>query len=152
MATTTTTITASATGDQLSQLTALVSPSEIISPASPEYIDNSQPWSHNKDFHPRLVLRPASLSSLSSVIAFLGKSSLDFKVRSQGYGSASAKDVLVSLSAFDQFEWDADTKVVTLGAGAAWSKYYEEMNKVAPDYASTPTPTTNLPSLPHNLS
>ncbi len=135
--TTSTSSTSSSASDPLSQLSSLVSPSEVISPSSPEYIDNTQPWSHVHDQHPRLVLRPTSLDSLSKIVAFLGKNDLDFKVRSQGYGNASAKDVLISLTAFNQFEWDAENKVVTLGPGAPWSKYYEEMEKAAPDYAST---------------
>lgn len=135
--TTTTRSSSSTASDPLAQLSSLVSPSEIISPLSPEYTNNTQPWSYHHDQHPSLVLRPTSLDSLSKIVAFLGKSHIDFKVRSQGYGNASAKDVLISLTAFDQFEWDGQNKLVTLGPGAPWSKYYEQMEKVAPDYAST---------------
>ena len=141
MSTTTTTSTRSSSSskdDLLSHLSSLVSPSEIIDPSSPEYTNNSQIWSHAHYQHPRLVLRPTSLDSLSQIIAFLGKTDLDFKVRSQGYGNATAKDVLISLTAFDQFAWDEENKIVTLGAGAPWSKYYEEISKAAPDYASKP--------------
>lgn len=139
MSATTTTTKSSATSSKeslLAQLASLVDPSEIIHPDSPEYKDNSEVWSHLHFQNPRLVLRPSSLDSLSRIVAFLGKTNLDFKVRSQGFGNASASDVVISLRAFDQFEWDEQNKIVTLGPGAPWAKYYEEMPKVAPNYNS----------------
>lgn len=137
MSTTTSTKTTSASTESLlAQLTSLVDSSEIIAPDSPDYKDNTEVWSHLHFRHPRLVVRPSSLKSLSTAIAFLGKTNLDFKVRSQGFGNGSASDVVVSLRAFDQFEWDEKNKIVTLGPGAPWGKYYDEMMKVAPDYSS----------------
>ena len=87
------------------------------------------------------------MESLSKVVAFLGKTDLDFKVRSQGYGNGTAKDVVISLTAFDKFEWDEESKIVTLGAGAKWQTYYDNMVKVAPDYHSK-----WLPSLGFHVS
>lgn len=121
----------------LSQLKALVSPDEIISPDSPSFKSNSEVWSHAHYLNPKLVLRPRSLDSLSKIIAFLGPTDLDFRVRSQGYGNASARDVLISLTAFDDFGWDEENKIVTLGPGMPWAKYYDEMPKVAPGWTST---------------
>jgi FAD binding domain len=145
MSSTTTTKTATSSKESLlSQLSSLISSSDVISPSSPEYLANSQTWSHAHNQNPKLVVRPATLDSLSKVIAFLGKTDLDFKVRSHGYGNASAKDVLVSLTAFDEFEWDEEKKTVTLGAGANWALYYEKMHKVAPDYAIVSARTPSI--------
>jgi FAD/FMN-containing dehydrogenase len=98
-------------------LTSLLSPTEVISRTSPLYITESQPWAVQRDLKPTLLIRPQSLESLSKAIAYLSTTELDFKVRSQGFGNASAKDVLISLSAFDGFEFDRENEVVTLGAG-----------------------------------
>lgn len=86
-------------------------------------------------FKPRLTIRPATIDSLSKVIAYISKTTLDFAVRSQGYGSASAKDVLISLTAFDEFAFDRENEIVTLGAGQPWGEYYRKMETVAPDYS-----------------
>ena len=141
MSTTTTTST-STKEDLLSQLCSLVSSSEVIHPSDPKYLENSQTWSDYHNQHPSLVLRPTSLESLSKILAFLNTTSLDFKVRSQGYGNGSAKDVLISLTAFDQFNWDPENKIVTLGPGARWSKYYHEMNQIAPQLRDRQRPHT----------
>ena len=53
-------------------------------------------------------------------------------MRSQGFGSASARDVLISMTAFDGFKYDGDKGTVELGAGANWAKLYTQMEKVAP--------------------
>lgn len=55
-------------------------------------------------------------------------------IRSSGYGSASARDVLISMAAFDEFDFDRDSEVLTLGAGLLWRNYYEKMEQVAPEY------------------
>jgi FAD/FMN-containing dehydrogenase len=120
----------------LKELKTLVSPDEILTSDSPVWKTNTETWSAAHYLNPKLVLRPTSVESLSRIVAFVGKTDLDFKVRSQGYGNASAKDVLISLTAFDQFEWDEKNKVVTLGPGMPWAKYYDEMPKVAPGWTS----------------
>ena len=117
-------------------LTTLLSPSEVISPSSPDYASESTPWAAQKDLHPKLIVRPSTAESLSKVLKYLSSTTLDFVVRSQGYGSASAKDVLVSLLAFNEFEWDRENEVVYLGAGCRWSEYYQRMAEAAPEYSS----------------
>lgn len=124
------------TGDLL-KLCHLVESSEIIAAKSPEYINNTEPWSSVKDKHPRLVLRPKTLNSLSQVVKFLSTTTLEYKVRSGGYGSSSATDVLISLSSFDDFESNEDEKYVILGAGGSWRSYYQRMEKVAPSWMGT---------------
>jgi len=79
---------------------------------------------------------------LSHILAYLSKTSLDFAVRSQGFGSSSAKDVLISMTAFNGFEFDRENKVVTVGAGQTWESYYIKMEEMAPEYAGTVFRTT----------
>lgn len=121
--------------DPLLHLKTLLSASEIIEPSSPSYRTESLPWAAQKDLHPRLVVRPATLESLSIVLAYLSQTPLDFAIRSQGFGSSSAKDVLISMTASDGFEFDREKEVVTVGVGQTWEEYYKKMEKVAPDYA-----------------
>ena len=112
----------------------LLSSKEIIEPSSSSYHSESTPWAAQKNLHPRLVIRPTTLESLSTALAYLSKSSLDFGVRSQGFGSSSAKDVLISMTAFDRFDFDRENEVVTVGAGQTWEEYYKKMEEVAPEY------------------
>jgi FAD/FMN-containing dehydrogenase len=108
--------------------------SEIIDPADKSYANESRVWAAQKNLNPKLVIRPASEESLSKLLKFLSTTSLTIGVRSQGYGNASSKDVLISMTAFDTFSFNSDDKVVTLGAGQPWSGYYERMEKEAPGY------------------
>ena len=120
--------------DSLSHIKTLLSPSEIIDPTSPTHTFESTTWAVQKNLHPHLLIRPKDTTSLSVVIAYLATTDLDFAVRSQGYGNASAKDVLISLTAFDGFSFDRKDEVVTVGAGQSWDGYYRKMEEVAPDY------------------
>jgi len=121
--------------DEINSLRSLVSPDEIIAQGTPQYDVESLTWNAEKIEKPRLLLRPNSVDHLSKIIAFLGKSSLDFAVRSLGFGSASAKDVLVSLQEFNDFEWDAEKKIATVGAGQSWVDVDRKMEKVTSNYA-----------------
>lgn len=118
----------------LSTLKNLLSSSEIITPEQPSYLEESKTWAQQKYQHPSLVIRPSSLESLSTALKFLAESSLDFQVRCGGAGNASAKDVVLSTRAFNGLKFDRENEVVFLGAGALWSEYYEEMERVAPEY------------------
>ena len=120
--------------DPLLHIKSLLSPEEVIEPSSPSYRSESITWAAQKNLHPRLVIRPTTVESLSTALAYLSKSSLEFGVRSQGFGSSSAKDVLISLTAFDRFEFDRENEVVTVGAGQTWEEYYKKMEEVAPEY------------------
>ena len=48
---------------------------------------------------------------------YLCESSLDFGIRSGGLGSSSAKDVVVSMSAFDDVVFSPEDETVLIGAG-----------------------------------
>jgi hypothetical protein len=120
---------------ELDKLKALLHGDEILTPESPDFVQNSQPFAVQKDEKPRLVVRPKTLESLSKTVRFLGESNLDFKVRSAGFGSASAKDVILSMAAFDQFDFDREKEELILGSGQTWEDYYTKMEKTAPEYS-----------------
>ena len=121
--------------DSLAQIKGLVKPDEVIEPSSSSYGTESATWAAQKNLHPRLVIRPQTIASLSKVLVYLSKTSLDFAIRGHGYGSSSARDVVISTTAFDEFDFDREQEVVTLGAGQTWEAYYTKMEQVAPDYA-----------------
>ena len=120
--------------DPLLHIKSLLSPEEIIEPSSASFHAESVTWAAQKNLHPRLVIRPTSVESLSTALAYLSNSTLEFGVRSQGFGSSSAKDVLISMTAFDRFDFDRENEVVTVGAGQTWEEYYKKMEQVAPEY------------------
>lgn len=126
------------TGDSLHHVKTLLPPEEIIEPSSASYRSESLPWAAQKDRRPRLVVRPTTLKSLSNILAYLSTTPLEFGVRSQGFGSSSAKDVLISMTAFDDFEFDRENEIVTVGAGQKWEDYYKKMEQEAPEYNGIP--------------
>ncbi|KAJ5558518.1 hypothetical protein N7535_008733 [Penicillium sp. DV-2018c] len=119
----------------LNQLCSLLEEDEVLTEESEEYKANSQPWAAQKDQKPPLVIRPTSVKSLSTVVARLYSSDIDFAIRGHGFSSASAKDVIVSMTAFDDFEFDTKEEWAVVGAGQTWSEVYDKMEKVAPDFA-----------------
>lgn len=122
--------------DQFSILESLLRSDEIIRPTSPTYHSSIQTWAAQKQLKPRIVLRPTSIDSLSKTIAHLYFTKLDFAIYGHGFMSASAKDVLVNMSAFDGFHFDRHSELATIGAGQTWSDVYRKLGDVAPNYGS----------------
>ncbi|KAL3256096.1 hypothetical protein ABHI18_007834 [Aspergillus niger] len=120
--------------DQFIILESLLRPDEIIRPTSPTYQSRIQTWAAQKQLKPRIVLRPTSIDSLSKTIAHLYSTHLDFAIYGHGFMSASAKDVLVNMSAFDGFHFDRHSELATIGAGQTWSDVYRKLGDVAPNY------------------
>ena len=120
--------------DQLNHISSLLSSSEVINPDSTSYVFESAPWSVRSQRHPALVVRPQTIDSLSKVVIFLSTTNLAFAVRGHGYGTSSAADVLISMTAFDDFEFDRKNETVTLGAGQPWSRYYQRTDETAPHW------------------
>ncbi|PLB44948.1 FAD-binding domain-containing protein [Aspergillus steynii IBT 23096] len=120
--------------EQHAVLRSLLRPDEIMTPESPDFKSSAQTWASQKQMNPSLVVRPTSVESLSKVLAYLYPSGLDIGIYGQGFMSASAKDVLINTSAFDDFHFDKHSELVTIGAGQAWSKVYENLGEVAPEY------------------
>ncbi|RAL06923.1 FAD-binding oxidoreductase [Aspergillus homomorphus CBS 101889] len=122
------------TEGHLAKLRYLLRADEIITPDSPGYQASSQTWAAHKHAKPSLVIRPTSIEALSRALAYLYTTDLDFAIYGQGFGSASAKDVLVNTSAFNNFHFDAQAEVVTVGAGQTWSDVYQKLAEAAPEY------------------
>lgn len=121
----------------LTSVQSILPPEETITPESPLYNENTQPWASQKQQNPRLVVRPQSVESLSRVIAHLyNKTNLDFVIRGHGFMSASARDVVVSMTAFDEFQLDQHSERVTVGAGQTWRDVYQKLEGIAPQYGS----------------
>ncbi|KAF2497449.1 FAD binding domain-containing protein [Lophium mytilinum] len=116
-------------------ITSLLLPSELFLPSDPLYHSLSRVWSAQKELFPRVVARPATLASLSRLLAALNETELDFAIRGGGCGSASATDVLINLEAFSDFKFDKETETVILGAGQVWSSVDRKMEEEAKGYA-----------------
>ncbi|OQV00655.1 FAD binding domain-containing protein isoform 2 [Cladophialophora immunda] len=120
----------------ISELQALVDGDELALPGSQTYIDESKTWATQKHLNPKVLVRPQSAERLSRVLAYLNDSELDFAVRSGGVGSSSAKDVVISLAAFDRFEFDPNTETITIGAGQTWGDVDRKLEREGPGYAA----------------
>ncbi|KAL4976604.1 hypothetical protein BDW66DRAFT_159602 [Aspergillus desertorum] len=117
-------------GDPFAALRSLVRADEIITPDSPECRASVQTWAAQKQESPPVVVRPASIEALSKAIAYLYTTKLDFAIYGQGFSSASARDVLVNTSAFDDFHFDPQAETVTIGAGQPWSEVYRKLGEL----------------------
>src|ERR1700761_109332 len=85
----------------ITDLESVLQPSEIVQPGSQLYGEETKTWAAQRNLKPNVLVRPESAQQLARVLAYLHDTELDFAVRSGGVGSSSAKDVLVSLAAFD---------------------------------------------------
>lgn len=132
---------------EIETLKSLLSPSEILTSNDASYVEETKVWAQQKFERPALVVRPTSLKSLSRTVKFLAESSLEWQVRTGGAGGASAKDVVLSMRVFKGLEFDRESEMVYLGAGALWSEYYEEMERIAPDYTGEICSTLCLQSM-----
>ncbi|OCT52528.1 hypothetical protein CLCR_10455 [Cladophialophora carrionii] len=117
------------------ELSSFLDDHEIIQPDSRRYNEETKTWAAQRNQSPKLLLRPRSVKQLARVLAYLNGKELDFAVRSGGVGSSSAKDVLISLSAFDGFEHDPAAETITIGAGQTWGEVDEKLEEAAPGYA-----------------
>ncbi|KAJ5338862.1 hypothetical protein N7452_005590 [Penicillium brevicompactum] len=120
--------------DILTALHSLLRADEIINPDSPNYLPSIQTWAAQKYASPSLVIRPTSIDTLSKLLVYLYTTNHDFAIYGHGFSSASAKDVLMNTSAFDDFQFDAHSESVTIGAGQTWSNVYQKLGEVAPEY------------------
>ncbi|EON68665.1 hypothetical protein W97_07923 [Coniosporium apollinis CBS 100218] len=123
------------TPQHINDFHALLPAEEVIGPSSPLYKDNTLCWAYQKDLKPALVLCPTSLPSLQATLKYLSNSELDFAIRSGGCGSSSAKDVILSMSAFNDFTFNAEEETVLVGAGQTWGDIYRKMESLAPGFA-----------------
>jgi FAD/FMN-containing dehydrogenase len=110
--------------------------SEVHLPCTAGYLAQSLPWSQHADAKPKLVITPSTLSSLQACVKLLyADESLDFAVRNTGTGSASARDVILSMHGFKSFSFDALNEIVSIGAGLDWTEIEVKMARAAPGWA-----------------
>lgn len=121
---------------ELIALQQLLRPHEIITPNTPTYQPSIQTWACQKQQYPQIVVRPTSIESLSQVISHLYPTDLQFAIYGHGFSSTSAKDVLINMTAFDEFHFDSDSETVTIGAGQTWAEVYRKLGEAAPGYGS----------------
>jgi FAD/FMN-containing dehydrogenase len=121
---------------ELADVLALVSQDEIVTPDSPTYKEVSKTWALQANKQPKLVIIPKTLETLSKVISFINQTDLDIGIRCTGIGSATAKDVLISLAAFKEFSFDREKETITFGAGHNWGEIDKKVEEQAPGYAS----------------
>lgn len=99
------------------EIYSLIDAACILDSTSPRYRANSVAWSTAYEKQPQLVLVPSSIESLQKIIKYLYQTTLDFAIRGSGCGNSSASDVVVSLQAFNNVDFDAQDRVVHVGAG-----------------------------------
>lgn len=112
----------------------ILTPSELIDPSTDQYRSESQTWQAHRNLRPKVLARPNSIETLAALVAFLAASDLDWVVRCQGIGDASARDVLISLMAFDGFAFDAQSENIVIGAGMTWGEVEKRLEEQAPGY------------------
>jgi FAD/FMN-containing dehydrogenase len=116
-------------------LKTLLPSSEIHEPGTASHRAQSLPWSQHAEAHPELVVTPSDLSSLQNTLKLLYENlALDFAVRNTGTGSASARDVILSMQGFKDFAFDEESEIVTLGAGLDWGEVEVLMAAQAPGW------------------
>ncbi|KAK6005771.1 hypothetical protein QM012_007413 [Aureobasidium pullulans] len=118
----------------LDTIDTILSPSELIDPATDQYKSESQTWQAHRNLYPKVLARPKTVQTLAALVAFLAASDLDWAVRCQGIGDASAKDVLISLMAFDEFAFDVQNESIMIGAGLTWGQVEKKLEEQAPGY------------------
>ena len=126
----------SMTDSHLAELQALLSPAEVVSRGTPSYEDKSKTWAIQANQHPAIVVAPKDVETLSKIISYATKTSLRIGIRCTGIGNASAKDVLISLSAFKSFSFEPTEETITFGAGHDWGEIDQKVEEQAPGYAA----------------
>jgi len=119
----------------LLEMREFLSGDEIVEPSSPSYAQESRVWAYQRQQHPSVVVRPSSMTSLQATVKYLCDSTLDFGVRSGGLGSSSARDVVVSMSAFNEVVFNAEDETALVGAGQTWGEVDRKLVDLAPGYA-----------------
>ncbi|EEH23592.2 cysteine desulfurase, mitochondrial [Paracoccidioides brasiliensis Pb03] len=111
-----------------------LSDDEILESSSEKYAAETTFWSTYKNPKPHLVLRPKSLPALQKTVQYLCGLDLDFAVRSGGNNTAGAKDVELSMKAFDSFEYHPESETITIGAGQTWGEVDRKLEEAAPGF------------------
>ncbi|KAJ9416827.1 hypothetical protein QL093DRAFT_2103080 [Fusarium oxysporum] len=102
---------------KLKPLTNQLSPNDLITRDHDDYSRHTATFSASANCQPAVVLIPSCADSLAEMMRFLYKSDLDFHIRGRGFKSPSARDVIVSLLGFTDFDYDAEKKLATVVVG-----------------------------------
>lgn len=108
---------------------------EIIERSDAAYQQESRVWSAHKDLKPEFVARPKTIESLSKLLKALNDTEVEFNIRGGGCGSASSRGVLISMSAFNSFEFNKEEEYVIVGAGQLWRHVDAKVEEQAPGYS-----------------
>ncbi|CEJ86181.1 hypothetical protein VHEMI04031 [[Torrubiella] hemipterigena] len=130
----------------MAMLYSILSADEIITAKSnvAEYNRLTSFWDAQNNLSPPIVCAPKTIQSLSVALKYLYSTELDIGIRGNGYRSPPVKDVLVSLTHFDDFVFNADEETVTAGAGQQWTSVFEKIDEVAPEYTVVGTRTPSI--------
>lgn len=84
--------------------------------------------------YPACIFRPESVAQLQEGISYIVAGNATFAVRSGGHnpapGAANIDDgVLIDMSGFNGIEYDAESNVVTVGAGLRWDAVYSQLEE-----------------------
>lgn len=120
---------------KLKPLTNQLSPNDLITRDHDDYSRHTATFSASANCQPAVVLIPSCADSLAEMMRFLYKSDLDFHIRGRGFKSPSARDVIVSLLGFTDFDYDAEKKLATIGVGMTWAEAAERMKELDPEYS-----------------
>ncbi|KAI9720294.1 MAG: hypothetical protein M1828_005757 [Chrysothrix sp. TS-e1954] len=128
----------------LSNIRSLLPSNSLLESSHPDYRTETATWAAQRNQKPSICVRPQTLEELQRIVKYLCSSDLDFVVRNGGAGSASSRDVVISLSKFDTVEFtkQSDQEAVALvGAGQTWGDVDLKMEEKAPGYVVVGTRT-----------
>ncbi|KAF2647653.1 putative FAD-binding oxidoreductase [Lophiostoma macrostomum CBS 122681] len=102
-------------------------------PGDPDYENlRTHHWVQSAWAVPACIVQPSTLTHLQNIVMYLRKSNLTFAIRSGGHsphhGWANIDNsVLIDLAAFNQFEYNVETNLTTVGAGMTWGEVYKRL-------------------------
>jgi FAD/FMN-containing dehydrogenase len=96
-----------------------------------KYADYDRAWTAWQS--PDCILQPANIAELQEIIKVLVEANARFAVRSGGHSPHANTGnidggVLIDMSMFDQLEYSAEAKTVTVGTGLRWGEVYPKLD------------------------
>lgn len=113
----------------IDQLETFLHADEIIRPGSERYTKIVQ----RSTIQPAVVIQPVTVESLGNALAFLSGTELSIGIEGQKSNEDSAIDVLISITSFNDFEFDVEKERVTIGIGQSWIDFNDRLKRIAPN-------------------